>query len=143
MLKDSNERKWITASVALLAASILIPTILMGFTVEAFIRSLPFALMVAGMLIAIRVYSWYTEARKLGVPVKDERILMIEGKAGKLTIAVNCYAMLALLWFNLMAESYGLNPLEAHHIGALSVLITAASFIGLRWWFGREPRGAT
>jgi hypothetical protein len=113
----------------------------MGFTWKAITRSLPFAVMVAGMLIAIRVYSWTIEARELGTPVKDERILMIEGKAGKLTIALNCYAMLALLLFNFVAESYGFNPLEARHVGAFSVLITAASYIGLRWWFGREPRG--
>ena len=143
MLKDSNERRWIIASVALLAASILIPATLMGFTWNAVTRSLPFAVMVAGMLIVVRVYKWKMEARELGTPVKDERILMIEGKAVKLTIVVNCYAMLALLWFNVAAESYGLNPLEARHVGSLSVLITAASFIGLRWWFGREPRGVT
>jgi FtsH-binding integral membrane protein len=143
MSKSSNERKWIIASVALLAASILIPAALMGFTGEAIIRSLPFPFIVVGMLITIRVLSLKMEARKLGTPVKDERDLMIEGKAGKITIIVNCYAMLALLWFNVAAESYGLNPLETHYVGALSVLITVASFIGLRWWFGREPRGVT
>ena len=141
MSKDSDERRWIIASVALLAASILIPATLMGFTWKSITRSLPFAVMVAGMLIAIRVYSWMMESRELGTPVKDERILMIEGKAGKLTIAVNCYAMLALLWFNVVAESYGFNPLEARYVGAFSVFITAASYLGLRWWFGREPRG--
>lgn len=141
MSKDSNERRWIIASVALLAASVLIPTAMMGFTGEAIIRSLPFPFIVAGMLFTIRVLSSKMEARKLGTPIKDERDLMIEGKAGKITIVVNCYAMLALGWFNVAAKSYSLNPLETHYVVALSVFINIASFLGLRWWFGREPRG--
>jgi Na+/H+ antiporter NhaD/arsenite permease-like protein len=86
---------------------------------------------------------WKTRAmrkeKKSGFPLADERTQKLNGKAAYYAMFICQYFILAYLWVTFVGkEFFGMPEIEAGYPLIAAVLVSALSFLMLRWHFGRK-----
>jgi uncharacterized Tic20 family protein len=88
-----------------------------------------------GMLVI-----WKTlKDKKSGQPLADERTRKLNWKAAYYAMFMGQYFILAYLWVNMVGrEFFGMPEIEAGYPMIAVLLVSALSFLVLRWYFGRK-----
>jgi ABC-type xylose transport system permease subunit len=86
---------------------------------------------------------WKTRAmrkeKQSGFPLADERTQKLNGKAAYYAMFISQYFILAYLWVTFIGrEFFDMPEIEAGYPLIAAVLVSALSFITLRWHFGRK-----
>ena len=83
---------------------------------------------------------WKTlKERRSGFPLKDERTQKLNGQAAYYAMFVCQYFILAYLGVNIVGrEFFGMPEIEAGYTMIAALLVSALSFLVLRWYFGRK-----
>jgi len=86
---------------------------------------------------------WKTRAmrkeKKSGFPLADERTQKLNGKAAYYAMFISQYFILAYLWVTFLGRQFfGMPEIEAGYPLIAAVLVSALSFLMLRWHFGRK-----
>jgi ABC-type Fe3+-siderophore transport system permease subunit len=83
---------------------------------------------------------WKTlKEKKSGFPLADERTQKLNGKAAYYAMFVCQYFILAYLGINIVGrEFFGMPEIEAGYPMIAALLVSALSFIVLRWYLGRK-----
>ena len=86
---------------------------------------------------------WKTRAmlkeKKSGFPLKDERTQKLNGKAAYFAMFICQYFILGYLWVIFIGrEFFGMPEIEAGYPMIATLLVSALSFLVLRWHFGRK-----
>jgi len=77
--------------------------------------------------------------KKSGYPLGDERTKKLTWKAGYYAMFIGQYFILAYLWVTFLGkEFFGMPEIEAGYPLIAAVLVSALSFLMLRWHFGRK-----
>jgi hypothetical protein len=77
--------------------------------------------------------------KKSGFPLADERTQKLNGKAAYYAMYVCQYFILAYVWVTFIGrELFGIPEIEAGYPMIATLLVSALSFIVLRWLFGRK-----
>jgi Na+/H+ antiporter NhaD/arsenite permease-like protein len=86
---------------------------------------------------------WKTRAmlkeKKSGFPLKDERTQKLNGKAAYYAMFICQYFILAFVWIIFIGkEFFGMPEIEAGYPMIATLLVSALSFLMLRWHFGKK-----
>ena len=83
---------------------------------------------------------WKTlKEKKSGFPLADERTQKLNGKAAYYAMFVCQYFILAYLLVSFVGrEFFGMPEIEAGYPMIAALLVSALSFLVLRWHFGRK-----
>jgi len=77
--------------------------------------------------------------KKSGFPLADERTQMLNGKAAYYAMFICQYFILAYLWVSFFGkEFFGMPEIEAGYPMIATLLVSALSFLVLRWCLGRK-----
>ena len=77
--------------------------------------------------------------RKSGLPLADERTRKLNWKAAYYAMFTSQYFILAYLFVAIVGrEFFGMPEIEAGYPMIAAVLVSALSFLVLRWHFGRK-----
>jgi Na+/H+ antiporter NhaD/arsenite permease-like protein len=91
------------------------------------------------ILIGVLVLWKRLRDRKSGFPLADERTQKLNGKAAYYAMFMCQYFILAYLWVTFVGrEFFGMPEIEAGYPMIAALLISALSFIVLRWYLGRK-----
>ena len=131
--------RWILGTAALSIAGFMAALYWLGTKPFGIISALNVALIIGIGGYAAR--KWWTALQELraGYPVKDERTLHIEGRAGHYSFLVTVYFMLGLLWYSFLGVSIlGMPDLDMAYAMIISLLVGSVTNLGLRWYFGKK-----
>ncbi len=131
--------RWILGTAALAIAGFMAALYWLGTKPFGIISALNVALIIGIGGYAAR--KWWTALQELraGYPVKDERTLHIEGRAGHYSFLVTVYFMLGLLWYSFLGVSIlGMPDLDMAYAMIISLLVGSVTNLGLRWYFGKK-----
>ena len=83
---------------------------------------------------------WKTlKDKKSGFPLADERTQKLNGKAAYYAMFICQYFILAYVWVIFIGrEFFGMPEIEAGYPMIATLLVSALSFLVLRWHFGRK-----
>ena len=91
------------------------------------------------ILIGILVIWKTLKEKKSGFPLADERTKKLNWKAGYYAMFMGQYFILAYLLVNIIGrEFFGMPEIEAGYPMIAALLVSALSFLVLRWHFGRK-----
>ncbi len=91
------------------------------------------------ILIGILVIWKTLKEKKSGFPLADERTQKLNGKAAYYAMYVCQYFILAYVWVTFIGrEFFGIPEIEAGYPMIVTLLVSALSFLVLRWLFGRK-----
>jgi hypothetical protein len=77
--------------------------------------------------------------KKSGFPLADERTQKLNGKAAYYAMFACQYFILAYVWVTFIGrEFFGMPEIEAGYPMIATLLVSALSFLVLRWHFGRK-----
>jgi uncharacterized membrane protein len=97
--------------------------------------------LVAILIVALGTYAvWRTiKERKSGFPLKDERTLMIQGRAAMVAFNLGTWYLLLLNFYNMYRiEFQGLTELGSMPVINSAVIIMGVSYIILFTYFNRK-----
>jgi len=81
----------------------------------------------------------YLEEKKSGFPLADERTQKLNGKAAYYAMFICQYFILAYVWVTFIGrEFFGMPEIEAGYPMIATLLVSALSFLVLRWYLGRK-----
>jgi hypothetical protein len=95
------------------------------------------------IVVTFAIFVWYLwkkyQTMKAGHAVADERTVLAEGKAAKITVFLTSYFLLALLWYVFITEilEWGLPHIETAWALIIAVLFNVGAYVGLWWYFSR------
>jgi Na+/H+ antiporter NhaD/arsenite permease-like protein len=83
---------------------------------------------------------WKTlKEKKSGFPLADERTQKLNGKAAYYAMFVCQYFILAYVWVSFVGRQFfGLPEIEAGYPMIAALLVSALSFLALKWYLGRK-----
>jgi Na+/H+ antiporter NhaD/arsenite permease-like protein len=83
---------------------------------------------------------WKTlKEKKSGFPLADERTQKLNGKAAYYAMFVCQYFILAYVWVSFVGRQFfGLPEIEAGYPMIAALLVSALSFLVLKWYLGRK-----
>jgi uncharacterized membrane protein len=91
------------------------------------------------ILIPVLVLWKILKDKKAGFPLGDERTRKLTWKAGYYAMFIGQYSIIAYLWINLIGrEFFGMPEIEAGYPMIAVLLVSALSFLVLRWYLGRK-----
>jgi Na+/H+ antiporter NhaD/arsenite permease-like protein len=91
------------------------------------------------ILIGVLVLWKRLKDRKSGFPLADERTQKLNGKAAYYAMFMCQYFILAYLWVSFVGrEFFGMPEIEAGYPMIAALLVSALSFLVLRWYLGRK-----
>jgi Na+/H+ antiporter NhaD/arsenite permease-like protein len=91
------------------------------------------------ILIGVLVLWKMLKEKKSGFPLADERTQKLNGKAAYYAMFVCQYFILAYLLVSFVGrEFFGMPEIEAGYPMIAALLVSALSFLVLRWHFGRK-----
>jgi Na+/H+ antiporter NhaD/arsenite permease-like protein len=91
------------------------------------------------ILIGVLVLWKMLKEKKSGFPLADERTQKLNGKAAYYAMFICQYFILACVWVIFMGrEFFGMPEIEAGYPMIAALLVSALSFLVLRWHFGRK-----
>jgi len=77
--------------------------------------------------------------KKSGFPLADERTQKLNGKAAYYAMFICQYFILAYVWVTFIGrEFFGMPEIEAGYPMIATLLVSALSFLVLRWYLGRK-----
>jgi Predicted membrane protein (DUF2178) len=91
------------------------------------------------VLIGILVIWKRLKDKRSGFPLADERTQKLNGKAAYYAMFMCQYFIVAYLLVNIVGrEFFGMPEIEAGYPMIAALLVSALSFIVLRWYLGRK-----
>jgi hypothetical protein len=91
------------------------------------------------ILIGILLIWKMLKEKKSGFPLADERTKKLDWKAAYYAMFISQYFILAYIWITFLGrEFFGMPEIEAGYPMIATLLVSALSFIVLRWHFGRK-----
>ena len=138
-VSKGTRSRWILGTAALAIVGFMAALYWLGTKPFGIISALNVALIIGIGGYAAR--KWWTALQELraGYPVKDERTLHIEGRAGHYSFLVTVYFMLGLLWYSFLGVSIlGMPDLDMVYAMIISLLVGSVTNLGLRWYFGKK-----
>jgi hypothetical protein len=91
------------------------------------------------ILIGVLALWKMLKEKKSGFPLADERTQKLNGKAAYYAMFICQYFILACLWVTFVGrEFFGMPEIEAGYPMIAALLVSALSFLVLRWYFGRK-----
>lgn len=130
---------WITASVIIIAIATVGFNTLVDFSLYGILSSVTLILILAIFSFTLWKSRIKLKERKAGYPKKDERVLLIEGRAGHYTYLITLYFMLALMWIFAISDwMYEIPQPGALPIIILIMLFSAGVYAFLRWHLNRK-----
>ena len=136
-MNENFNRKWIMITAAAVVLTYIAVGMYQGFSVGASSIVLP---VIVGNLFFVGglLYRVITE-RRAGIPVADERSQLVDGKAAKLTLFVGIYFMMALTFYDIMAQFIPLPTKNAAIYLAASAMFLLSLFSLSKWYYGKRP----
>jgi Na+/H+ antiporter NhaD/arsenite permease-like protein len=96
---------------------------------------------ILALIILIGVLAlWKTlKEKKSGYPLVDERTQKLNGKAAYYAMFICQYFILAYVWVSFVGrEFFSMPEIEAGYPMIAALLVSALSFLVLRWYLGRK-----
>jgi hypothetical protein len=91
------------------------------------------------ILVGILVLWKVLRDKKSGFPLGDERTKKLDWKAAYYAMFMCQYFILAYVWVTFVGrEFFGMPEIEAGYPMIATLLVSAISFLVLRWLFGRK-----
>jgi Na+/H+ antiporter NhaD/arsenite permease-like protein len=91
------------------------------------------------ILIGVLVFWKVLREKKSGFPLKDERTQKLDGKAAYYAMFICQYFILGFVWVIFIGrEFFGMPEIEAGYPMIATLLVSALSFLVLRWYLGRK-----
>jgi uncharacterized membrane protein len=100
-----------------------------------FITLVPLFFIIALLVIVIRRNE---KAVKSGMPLTDERSGAIDNKAGRYTVTVMTWFLLASALYQLFMEELGLPDILLRYFIWVAFFLMMGVFAGFKWYFGRK-----
>lgn len=138
-VSKGSRSRWILGTAALSIAGFMAALYWLGSRPFGIISALNVALILA--LGGFTARRWWTtlQEQRAGYPVKDERTLHIEGRAGHYSFLVTMYFMLGLLWYSFLGVSIlGMPDLDMGYALLIPLLVGSVTNLWLRWYFGKK-----
>ena len=132
-------RNIITAATAIIAGAITIWQF--GTSLFGIMSGLNVAVIITIGGVFIGAILDRREDQKQGFAIKDERSMLIEGKAGRLAFLVGNYIWLALLWYEFLSAHW----LPTPTIGSPAIVIigmlaqVGVYFVGMYYYGTKKP----
>ncbi len=81
----------------------------------------------------------HSDSVKSGMPLKDERTLMLEGRAGHYTFIATMWFLVGLMWYETFIRDFvELPEILGRHIVIIVLLFMAVAYGSLRFYFGKK-----
>ena len=138
-MSEKSSRRWLLVTATAMALSFILATLYQGFSMDAVIFSLPLTLIVGVVFFGARVWYGLLEEKKEGVVMADERTLIVDGKAAKITFIVSVYFTIALAWYDLAAQIAQLPSPKAYVYQIATVIFLIFSFFLFRSYYRKKP----
>jgi hypothetical protein len=91
------------------------------------------------ILIGVLVLWKTLKEKKSGYPLVDERTQKLNGKAAYYAMYICQYFILAYVWVSFVGrEFFSMPEIEAGYPMIAALLVSALSFLVLRWYLGRK-----
>ena len=100
-----------------------------------YLTLVPLFFIVAFLLIFVRRQE---KAIMSGKQADDERISAIDNKAGRHTVAIMIWFLLASAFYQLFMDQLGLPDMPLRYYIWLTFFLMIGIFAGFRWYFGRK-----
>jgi cobalamin synthase len=100
-----------------------------------FITLIPLIFIIALLVLVVRRHE---KAVKSGMPLTDERSSAIDNKAGRYTVTVMTWFLLASAFYQTFMEELGLPDMELGHFIWVVFFLMMGVFVGFKWYFGRK-----
>ena len=138
-MSEKNSRRWILVTVTAMALSFILAVLYRGFSMTAVTLSLSLTLIVGMVFLGARVIYVVLKERKEGVMISDERTLVVDGKAAKGTFIVSVYFIMALTWYDLVAQFVHLPSPKGYMYLIVTAIFLIFSFFSFRRYYGKKP----
>ena len=100
-----------------------------------FITLVPLFFIIALLVIVVRRSE---KAVKSGMPLTDERSAAIDNKAGRYTVTVMTWFLLASAFYQMFMEELGLPDILLRHFIWMVFFLMMGVFVAFKWYFGRK-----
>jgi uncharacterized membrane protein len=100
-----------------------------------FITLVPLFFIILLLVIVVRRRE---KAVKSGMPLTDERSARIDNKAGRYTVTVMMWFLLASAFYQLLMEELGLPDILLRHYIWVVFFLMMGVFVGFKWYFSRK-----
>ena len=138
-MSEKDNRKWILVTVTAMVLSFIFATLYQGFSMDAVTISLPLTLIVGVVFFGARTMYVLLKEKKEGIVISDERTLVVDGKAAKVTFIVSVYFTMALAWYDLTAQIANLPSPNAYVYQIVTVIFLIFSFFSFRSYYRKKP----
>ncbi|MEA1993871.1 MAG: hypothetical protein U9N35_05700 [Euryarchaeota archaeon] len=140
MKTETMKKVWAAATAIVVGiALILFGERVVGWEIHGLLASITLGM----IIVTFSVFLWELrkkrEEKKAGVPVKDERIKYVEGRAAYYSLMVGAYFMLGLLWYSFLGvKMLDLPELETSPAMIISLLVIIGLYAALRWYLDKK-----
>ena len=139
MKEGALKMYWTIASVIIIAIAVVGFNTIVDFSIYGILSSVTLVLILAIFSFALWKYRIKLKERRAGYPKKDERVLLIEGRAGHYTYILTLYFMLALMWIFAISDwVFGIQQPSALPVLITVMIFSAIMYGGLRWYLNKQ-----
>lgn len=90
------------------------------------------------LLLLVMMVRRHDRAVKSGMPLTDERSGRIDNKAGRYTVTVMTWFLLAMAFWQLFMEELSLPDIPLRYFIWIMFFLMMGVFTGFKWYFGRK-----
>jgi uncharacterized membrane protein len=138
-MSEKNYQRWILITVTAMVLAFIFSILYQGFSLTAVGLSLALTLIVGVVFFGARVMYGLLKEKKEGVVISDERTLIVDGKAAKVTFIVSVYFIMALAGYDLVAQVVHLPSPKAYVYQIVTVMFLIFSFFLFRSYYRKRP----
>ena len=138
-MSEKDNQRWILIPVIAMVLVFIFGILYQGFSVTAVGLSFVLTLIVGVVFFGARVMYVLLKEKKEEPVISDERTLIVDGKAAKFTFIVSVYFIIALTFYDLVAQIFNLPSPKTYVYLIVTVMFLIFSFFLLRSYYRKKP----
>jgi hypothetical protein len=138
-MSEKHNRRGILVVVATMVLAFISSVLYQGFSLTAVELSLALTVIVGVGCSGAWVMYGLLKEKKEGVVISDERTLIVDGKAAKFTWLVSVYFIMALAYYDLVAQIFNLPSPKTYVYQVVTVVFLIFSFFLFRSYYRKKP----
>ena len=138
-MSEKDNQRWILIPVIAMVLVFIFGILYQGFSTTAVGLSLALTLIVGVVFFGARVIYMLLKEKKEGLVISDERTLIVDGKAAKFTFIASVYFIIALTFYDLVAQIFNLPSPKTYVYLIVTVMFLIFSFFLFRSYYRKKP----
>jgi uncharacterized membrane protein len=138
-MSEKHNHRWILVIAATVVLTFIFSVLYQGLSLTAVGSSLALTLIVGVGCFGAWVMYGLLKEKKEGVVISDERTLIVDGKAAKFTFIVSVYFIIALAYYDLVAQTFNLPSPKAYVYQVVTAMFLIFGFFFFRSYYRKKP----